>query len=212
MDNSRFERIASALVREVIAKQMVADENVFVVIDEDGAQEVSEGQFNKIFASAKVRVAAENEGNAEVFPKWDEEDEVRDRKFPSVGHEWKIFVSPKVNALEDAADGLRGFPQKVKNYISTVMNRIRAKDKIDKVINQHDLYGYTIEKGEGRYPYTDKETGKRKVSKEDSYIITIYCFEPREVAFQIGEELRKEFKQKGVLVDVGRGGQSVSVD
>lgn len=191
-----------------------ADDSVFVIIDEDGAKEVGEGNFHKVMASCQLSITASEGGvedDPEPVPIWDDEDKARDRKFRSVGHKWTIYVSPKVNAINEseAKPGLLDFPRKVKNFLSTALNKIRHEDIIDGVINEHDLYGYTIEKGKGRYPYKDKETGKRKVSVEDSYIITIYCFEPRSVAFKIGEELRDRFKQESVIVDVGRGGQSV---
>lgn len=211
---SRFERIASAITRQILARQIEAEEELFVVIDEAGEHEVSKGAFHSMVSSARVRVAAVEEGDEgkpEPFPIWDEEDKERDHTFRSYGHKWQIYVSPKVNAADDkqAGSGLKGLFQTIKNTVSTWMNKIHHEDIIDKVIFGHDLYAYTIEKGRGRYKYTDKETGETKISKEPSYIITLYCYEPRSVAFEIADELRRAFDQKEVIVDVGRGGQPV---
>ena len=206
MDNKRFDRIASALTRHMMAKQMVANEDVFVVIDEDGAHEVDKGTFmGQIKASRKLTASRS------IFADDTAEDLENDAKYPKIGELRKIYVSPDVNAINDGDDKvLWGFPRKAKNFISTIMNRIYHKKIIDGVINSNDVFGYTIESGEGRYPYKT-DSGDLKVSKEKSYIITLYCDSARSVAFKIAEELRSAFKQKGVLVDVGRGGQMVEV-
>lgn len=212
MENSRFERIANALAKSILANQTKASEEVFVVFDQDGGHEVSEGKFKSIVSSPKSRVAAEmGKDDLNSGPLWTQEDVERDQKFVSYGHKWQIYVSPKVNAESDsqAASGFAGVPQTIKNVVSTMMNQFFHEKKIDKIIFGHGLFAYSIEKARGRFIYDDNATGESKISKEPSYIITIYCDKPRSVAFEIADELRREFKQKEVIVDVGRGGQPV---
>lgn len=215
MANKRFDRIASALANYVIARRLIAADDLFVLIDDDGAHEVDRGTFMGEMRTssrkvAKYSVFADEEGLVQTGDT--AEDLANDAKYPRIGEKWTIYVSPDVNAINAGEEEvLFGFPRKVKNFINTMMNRLYHKKIIDGVINSNDLFGYTIEKGEGRYPYKNDRTGELEVSKENSYIITIYCDAARSVAFKVADELRSAFKQKGVLVDVGRGGQMVEV-
>lgn len=211
MDNKRFERIASALIREVIAKQMVADENVFVVIDEEGAQEVSEGQFNKIFASARI-VEAGNKKKNQSQPQKQKRTLVR---------KTQITVSPEINATnKSSGNWFKRTITKIKNQINTWLQKLYAQDYIDKIVTEYAdesrkqhlndknkktrtfPIGYSIETVSGSYPSLNKETGEIEKYRETSYIITFYGISDAETN-RIAEALRVKFRQEKVIIDWG---------
>lgn len=175
-------KLAKELIK--LAQELIAEEQINLIVTEDGVEQVSLNQFNKLF---NTRIAS-NDPN--------------DIKQKTV-----IYVSPCVNATNPPEDGIKGIPTRLKNFMSTVLNKLNHKKIIfDTIMKNEDEQrgkkqnyyhlGCTIETGKGVYP-----SGlQNKIYIQESYIITIYGASKQE-SFKIAQSLSKQFKQESVLVE-----------
>lgn len=204
----RFDRIASAVARDFIARYMVAEEGeAFVIVEDDGAHEVGESTFKKFFSSSRHYLGRK------MFAS----DDVHQLDKPGL-RKTTIMVSPTVNATNLSTGG---FFDKIKktlnNTLKTIKNRMNSVSTIERILTESEdeerarhfsdngetqtyPIGYTIVKGRGGYQSYNEDTKSLNRFRETSYVITLYGISAQE-AQKIADNLKNAFGQESVLVD-----------
>lgn len=131
-------------------------------------------------------------------------DEAIDWEVPKEELGGMIIFSEEVNALSQSSNKVINW---IKQKVMTLTNRIRYKNKIDTIADNHNLVGWTVGKFlDGRYKGKNgKMYGENSLSVE---IVGVTV----DTLIDIATELAREFEQEAVLVKDYSGGRIIFVN